>query len=247
MPDGRILAGPKSGLPTALKMGAKLYDPSQSKTPTEPTGAVAALKQLGTGAYQFGKAMVDPRVPVLGKTSYQSGKGVSVDPNSMLGAVTSGLPEEGQKAKEALAAGNPLAAAGHGIASVIPGVGPMASNAVSKFEKGDVGGGLVMGGAALLGAKGMAEGLSPEEKSVLRETQKPAEIAEKSTTQAKSVLSSIFNEGATREKMQLLQDSDALATKAKISKIDKAVEADAGNLMQKNFSSDRPEDSRRKH
>lgn len=44
MPDGRILTGPRSGLPTALKMGAKLYDPSKQE-PKEST-----LTQVGRGA-----------------------------------------------------------------------------------------------------------------------------------------------------------------------------------------------------
>lgn len=230
MPDGRVLTGPKSNLPMALKMGAKLYDPSKKQPGAEPTGAVAALKELGSGAVSFGKSMLDPRVPVIGKSTIDR-SGAKIDPDSMAGSFLSGLPEEGQKARDAWKRGDVLGAAGHGVASVVPGVGPIASRSAEKFEKGDIGGGLVMGGAALLGAKQMRDAVkAPAARPSVVD---PVVTGQKATKIGNAAMQTILNLGPSKERMETLQEADALSTKSKLAALDQKVKADAGGLMQK--------------
>ena len=59
----------------------------------------------------------------------------------------------------------------------------------------------------------------------------PAVISESSKGMATKALQSIVNRGPTHEKMQMLQDADALATKAKLATVEKAVKDDASGLM----------------
>lgn len=127
--------------------------------------AWTGVKQFGEGTWNFGKQVADPSVPVIGSTHWQNGK-VEVDPSSLLGAVTAGLPEEQKKASELWqqpGVGPKFEAAGHELASYIPFIGPWAASLGEQAGTGDVGGAATRGGAtvgALEGAKALIP--SPE-------------------------------------------------------------------------------------
>ena len=112
---------------------------------------VEGVKELGGSLYQMGKAAVT-KTPMIGETHLE-GSNVMVDPKSMLGMATSGLSEEGAKAKEAAGQGRYVEAAGHGLASVLPMVGPWAAGLGEQAGSGDIGGAVARGGATMLAGK----------------------------------------------------------------------------------------------
>ena len=116
------------------------------------------LFELGSGALNFGKKMLDPRVPVIGSSKFPSKISPTrkLDPNSMAGAVLGGLPEEQKKAEDLWAkggVGNRVDALGHGLASYIPMIGPWAAGLGEQGGTGDIGGALSKGGTQVLAMK----------------------------------------------------------------------------------------------
>jgi hypothetical protein len=162
-PDGKVGTIPRSQLKRAVDKGYKLAGPK----PQPSIGSSFSLSNLGSQAWQgakeaaggilnLGKTALDPRVPVIGSTHMQGGN-VAIDPKSMLGAVTAGLPEEEAKARQLWSqpgVGPKVQAAGHELASYLPMIGPWAASLGEQAGKGDVGGALARGGAgALVGKK----------------------------------------------------------------------------------------------
>lgn len=216
MPDGRILTGPRSGLPTALRMGAKLYTPKKASQST--ASKIDVGMQQGV-AKSLGIKLRDPEHPET-TTFKDIGKQVG-----------SNLYKAG---KESLKKYGPLAPFDM-IASGIEGTASSLESGGKTLYKGIKSGDAktaASGGGEMLGSLGqLLAGAEGEKVGTAVRAEAPVEIEQRATGGAKNVLASVFNEGATREKMQKLQDYDALTTKAKISRLDKSVEADAGKLM----------------
>lgn len=119
--------------------------------------AGTGLKQLGSGLVGSAEMLLDPRVPVLGSSHYDRASGkVLIDPASMAGAVTAGLPEEEAKAHELWrepGVAPKIAAAGHELASYVPFLGPWAASLGEQAGSGDIGGALARGGTQALAVK----------------------------------------------------------------------------------------------
>ena len=75
----------------------------------------------------------------------------AVHPLDTLDSLTSALAAEREKARQAFKEGRYSEAAGHAVASVIPGIGPAAAHAGEAIASGDVAGGIGEG-AGLIGA-----------------------------------------------------------------------------------------------
>lgn len=115
------------------------------------------------------------------------------------------------------------------VESGIPGIGPSLVKAGEQVGAGKYAGaaGTTAGVATqLLGA----DLVKPEAEF---QPYRPPEPKPEQVSGVHGILNSIVNEGPTREKMQRLQDYDALSTRDKIATLDKAVKADATNLLDK--------------
>lgn len=126
-----------------------------------PHGFWATAGGMVSGVADFTRKLFDPRVPVIGNTHYDHATGkVNIDPESLLGTVTSGLPEQEQLAKEYWARpgfASKVEAAGHELASYIPFLGPMAATAGVQAGNKDIGGALLSVPASILAAKGVSK------------------------------------------------------------------------------------------
>jgi hypothetical protein len=101
------------------------------------SNAWEGLKQMGSSAVQFGKDVLDPRVPV-----------VQGDDSLLQKYVAGPAAAEQQKARTAK---TPLESVGHSVAEAIPLIGPWAASLGEQAGTGDVGGAAAKG-AAQVGA-----------------------------------------------------------------------------------------------
>ena len=112
------------------------------------SNAWTGVKQLASGVTGLAENVFDPRVPVIGNTTYRNGK-IQVDRNSLLGTIGAGLPEQEQQARQLWAQPGiapKVQAAGHEIASYLPFLGPWAAG-LGQQAQTDPGGALARGGA----------------------------------------------------------------------------------------------------
>jgi hypothetical protein len=177
-PDGTKHVFPDGTDPTVIDRVMKQYITGSSDTGTQPDQATFQRQARGTNPALTKWASEHPQ------EAEESRQGVTRGAWENLGNLAEGVvgagkeilfPEgktEGAKLKdifnklilqpaleEEQKAGQTqgIESAGHTLASYIPMLGPMAASAGESFGRRDVGGGLVTGGASLLGARGMGE------------------------------------------------------------------------------------------
>jgi hypothetical protein len=130
MPDGRILTGPKSGLPTALKMGAKLYDPTKATPPDKSIGQ--SIKDFGS---ELGRQL-NPISAVKGAAQ------LTAHPISSYEQDAAARQKILDMAKQSLKNKDYAGAAAHGLYSMIPFMGTELERSGEQFQHGEVAKGL---------------------------------------------------------------------------------------------------------
>jgi hypothetical protein len=131
MPDGRILTGPRANLPIALRMGAKLYDPSRA--------SVGSPAREGSQIGDFGSSLwkqVNPANIVKGMAEITS------HPISMYEQDAARRQALVNKAKQEFSSGNYGPAAAEGLYGSIPFLGPQLEKAGEQISGGQYGKGL---------------------------------------------------------------------------------------------------------
>ena len=158
-PDGTPGYVPADRVQDALKAGGKIVPTGGASDASIPENygftlgnmasqAKKGISELASGVAGLGKTVFDPTIPVVGGTHMEGGN-VAIDPNSMLGKATAGLPEQEAKAKQLWQQGHGVQAAGHELASYLPLAGPWAAGLGEQAGTGDVGGATARGGAQL--------------------------------------------------------------------------------------------------
>jgi hypothetical protein len=130
MPDGRVLTGPKANLPLALKMGAKLYDPSKQATPSKGAGGQA--KDFASSLW----GQVNPVNLVKGAAQLTAHPITSYEQDAAQRAAIL------DKAKQSLSQKNYGAAAAQGLYGVVPFLGPQMEKAGEQIGGGEAAKGL---------------------------------------------------------------------------------------------------------
>lgn len=123
--------------------GARQYLEQRYGPNTEPLGFWGTLKQGVSGLV---KSLTAPPGPGEIQTPPTGGPGVGqlagmAPTQRVLGGMWSGAKHEAGRTVEEARAGHPIEAAGHGLATVLPGVGPAAAHAGEEFAQGNPAGG----------------------------------------------------------------------------------------------------------
>jgi hypothetical protein len=217
-PDGKVWSIPKQNLAKAQLRGAKVV----SSKPAEPKGTIAKIASATPpvvrgsilGAFS-GLGIPETQTPIQ-----DLGKGVV----RKMGEIAKTVAEHGP-AEGGLIEGGKMV---KGAAESLYGAG---KEVYAGYKQKD----------PEMMAHGAASGVS--QLAQLAEVRKlgkepipheaPEVIAQQSKGLAQRALDTILNTGPSHEKMQMLQDADALGTKAKLAHVESAVKTDASNLMQK--------------
>jgi hypothetical protein len=217
--DGRTGTLPKAKADAWVKAGrAKVVD--DPLLPKIKAGAKTLGREAALGGFS-GLGISETQHPVMDTLKGMMAPADLKDPGTYLG------PGYGM-AKGAV----------RSAAEIFEGLGadpkhPMKFGPVDLAKIGHGGGSLLTQWLALKGFKeGEAKSEvreSPATKAEVQET--PATMMQKSQNSGRQIISELVNRGPTRERMQLLLDSDALATKSKLAQLDEAAKADIETSM----------------